>query len=346
MTPGGVILCSSPRLLPYVEFEFYKNDKGSLLRKILFNDNVVVRSFEPFISSNFNFFHFNKTRLSYIKKGFFFDKVCKKHYRVLDILQVPCGKCVDCLKKRSLDFACRAVCQIMYNRSICSNASVFFVTLTISDLVMRFNHSLSKRDLQLFFKRLRKVLDIDFKYFSCGEYGAQTFRPHYHFMIIFNTFVDYNYFKKVLSKCWSFGLISCDETSDTASICYVARYCDKKIENSLTDNDFKKLGVVPPFILISQKLGLNYFLDHIDDILYLGYIQGPNGQKFSIPSYFFRYIDDLTLANLKNDRRVKSLDSLKSNYYKSFISGFDLNTFCLNNEIVKKSKKRLLKREL
>lgn len=49
---------------------------------------------------------------------------------------------------------------------------------------------LRKRDLQLFFKRLRKNLskfsDAKIRYFAMGEYGPVHFRPHYHFLLFFD----------------------------------------------------------------------------------------------------------------------------------------------------------------
>lgn len=51
---------------------------------------------------------------------------------------------------------------------------------------------LCKRDLQLFFKRLRKahpVGTIPLKYYAVGEYGGKTYRPHYH-IILFNSAIE------------------------------------------------------------------------------------------------------------------------------------------------------------
>lgn len=62
----------------------------------------------------------------------------------------------------------------------------YFVTLTYSNLTLPRNENgvptLSKSDLQKFFKRLRKR--ISFKYFAVGEYGEDKGRPHYHAIIM------------------------------------------------------------------------------------------------------------------------------------------------------------------
>ena len=71
-----------------------------------------------------------------------------------------------------------------------------FVTLTLEEKNITWtnqgNKTLCKRDLQLFFKRLRKLHEKIYptyskkiKYYAVGEYGSRTQRPHYH-IILFN----------------------------------------------------------------------------------------------------------------------------------------------------------------
>ncbi|MDX8558692.1 hypothetical protein OZ663_18615, partial [Elizabethkingia sp. HX CGY] len=43
--------------------------------------------------------------------------------------------------------------------------------------------SLDYRDFQLFMKRARKLQEKKISYFLVGEYGSQTFRPHYHAIV-------------------------------------------------------------------------------------------------------------------------------------------------------------------
>ncbi|AXB22553.1 replication initiation protein [Lynx canadensis associated microvirus CLP 9413] len=51
-------------------------------------------------------------------------------------------------------------------------------------------YTLAKRDFQLFMKRLRKAFpDQKIRYFAAGEYGSETFRPHYH-AILFGLKLD------------------------------------------------------------------------------------------------------------------------------------------------------------
>lgn len=73
-----------------------------------------------------------------------------------------------------------------------------FVTLTYADSNLRWKDGvsqLSKRDLQLWFKRIRRA-GYKCRYFAVGEYGSTTFRPHYH-VLLFGDVPD-----EVIRDCW------------------------------------------------------------------------------------------------------------------------------------------------
>lgn len=102
----------------------------------------------------------------------------------------PCGQCLACRVniRRARTFRILAESQCHEHSS--------FGTLTYDDdhvpWVLDVDgapvQSLRYRDVQLFFKRLRKS-GLDFRYFVCGEYGARTRRPHYH-PVVFGPPVD------------------------------------------------------------------------------------------------------------------------------------------------------------
>lgn len=87
---------------------------------------------------------------------------------------------------------------------------------------------LVKSDLQKFFKRFRKLFSYafpsdSFKYFAIGEYGSQTFRPHYHILLFVDNVLP---FSKVSSLCclsWKSGLIDF-QVSKGMCASYVASY--------------------------------------------------------------------------------------------------------------------------
>lgn len=153
---------------------------------------------------------------------------CSKY--ISEFVEIPCGKCSGCKIDYSRQWANRCMLELEYHKS------AYFVTLTYDDLHVPRTwyadphtgealpaYTLCKRDIQLFFKRLRKHFpDQKIRYFGCSEYGPKTQRPHYHF-IIFGLELDdleiykqnkvvadgesmcYNYYNsKTLEKLWSF----------------------------------------------------------------------------------------------------------------------------------------------
>ena len=97
-------------------------------------------------------------------------------------LVVPCGKCFACRIKKRREWSLRLYHELeMWN-------DAQFTTLTYADDSIPSGEglpSLRKRDLQLFFKRLRRHLpeERSIRYFACCEYGDTTGRPHYHAII-------------------------------------------------------------------------------------------------------------------------------------------------------------------
>ena len=102
---------------------------------------------------------------------------------------------------------------------------------------------LVKRDLQLFFKRLRKITG-PFRYVACGEYGELRRRPHFHVALFGVDFafdrVEYGtgirgdkvYVSMALSKAWgksSFPLGHTIGSLTFESAAYIARYITKRV---------------------------------------------------------------------------------------------------------------------
>ena len=88
---------------------------------------------------------------------------------------VPCGKCIACLHNKRSDW------QFRLRQEHKASKSSMFVTLTYRRKFLPEGGSLSKRDLQLFLKRLRKKDEsVKIRYYAVGEYGSQRKRAHYH----------------------------------------------------------------------------------------------------------------------------------------------------------------------
>lgn len=143
-------------------------------------------------------------------------------------IQLPCGKCLGCRMDKARTWAIRCLHESEMHEDNC------FLTLTLSDENL---HDLDKRDLQLFFKRLRKALNgRRVSYYAVGEYGSLTARPHYH-ALVFGWFPSDAYYwsgngqtalfrSSFLERLWPFGNSLVGSVS-YESACYVSRYCAK-----------------------------------------------------------------------------------------------------------------------
>lgn len=162
--------------------------------------------------------------------------------------------------------------------------SAHFVTLTYNTDNVPINSSgymtLCKRDLQLFFKRLRKLCpERKISYYAVGEYGGKSWRPHYH-IILFNAN------PQMVEDSWLLGSSHFGNVTN-ASVGYTLKYISKCRRVPAHQNDDR----VPEFSLMSKGLGLNYVTDamkrwHKDklDVRMYHLIEG--GKKISMPRYY------------------------------------------------------------
>lgn len=162
-------------------------------------------------------------------------------------LQVACGQCIGCRLEYSRQWAVRCYheAQLHLDNS--------FITLTYDDAHLPFGGTLVSDELSRFFKRLRKQIPTcKILHFSCGEYGDETGRPHYHSCIFGYAFPDrikwktergIDYFRSpLLEKCWTLGQsVITDFTFKTAA--YVARYMVKKIKGTDAESHYERVDL-------------------------------------------------------------------------------------------------------
>lgn len=161
--------------------------------------------------------------------------------------------------------------------------------------------SLSLRDLQLFFKRLRKSVyhqqetcvqnclpvssslyggSSKIKYYAVGEYGGKSLRPHYH-LILFNCPIE------LIQPAWDLGGVHYGTVSG-ASIGYCLKYmCKDQIIGKHGDWDDRK----PEFSVMSKGLGLSYLTPamrawHKADLDQRMYVPLMDGKKIAMPRYY------------------------------------------------------------
>ena len=164
-------------------------------------------------------------------------------------LHVPCGTCIGCRATRAQHWALR--CQLEAQQH--PHTSV--ATLTYGDGVPP---TLSKRDFQLWMKRLREDLHSRIRYFACGEYGEKFGRPHYH-AILFGLHHE----SDKMQYHWPHGHVYTDNVSIPA-IRYVTHYTIKKgwnqphwkKEERLDPETGELYQWQPPFQLMSRRPGI------------------------------------------------------------------------------------------
>lgn len=245
-------------------------------------------------------------------------------------IEIPCGRCIGCRLEYSRQWANRCMLELGYH------GSSYFLTITYDDLhvprryyadpdtgVAHPSLSLDKRDVQLFFKRLRKSFgECHIRYFGCGEYGPTTHRPHYHLIVFGLVLDDLEYYKRSqsghaiytsakLDRAWWFpprddrgesysspsfaGRITVQEV--TWECCaYTARYITKKL-NGPEGKFYETFNIDPPFTLCSRKpgIGRQYYDDHMPgmmDVEYINVATPTGGRKFRPPRYYHRLYDE------------------------------------------------------
>lgn len=219
---------------------------------------------------------------------------------------VPCGRCPECKQKWRTQLAQR----VRYELDKYSVFEKCFITLTVDndhiDEVFP-NGSLDHSYFQKFIKRLRRHLEYrgytkKIKYLVAGEYGEKEGRPHFHLILFGWKPTDMRYRGKskkgyktyksaLLEDLWGAGFVDVGDV-DPHSAPYMVKYICKFSEISSDDFVVNGKNVRKPYIVYPKKiLGIDYFLDNIEQILSNGYVLDTRGKKVGIPRSFLKYCD-------------------------------------------------------
>lgn len=208
--------------------------------------------------------------------------------------------------------------ELLYHDRAC------FLTLTYSDENLPANQSLCKSELQLFFKRLRKHLQVrKIRYYACGEYGDQTLRPHYHAVVFgwepddLKTSGPSRGSSAILEKIWGLGFVSVGPVN-YQTCAYTARYVTKKITGPKAASHYQRMHpdtgeivqVVPEFALMSRRpgIGARYFDDYGHQLNHDDFIV-VNGNKAKVPRYYDKLLERqnvVLLESKKAERKARA----------------------------------------
>lgn len=303
---------------------------------------------------------------------------------VMEFVEIPCGKCTGCRLEYSRQWANRCMLELEYHKS------AYFVTLTYNNEHVPISYyadpetgeafpsmTLRKRDFQLFMKRLRKrcedgqrdVICSDspiggcgsgIRFFAAGEYGSQTYRPHYHailFGLRLSDLVPYKrsrgftyYTSESLQRCWSVLSSSGSNLGEYTSpksqqyeplgyvvvapvtwetCAYTARYVMKKLKGPEAEF-YDKFALEPPFTLMSRKPGIahQWFVDHPDcfDYDFINLRTDKGGRKIKPPKYYDHLFDleyPEKFAEMKETRKRMAEQAKKIKLSKTSLNYLD-----------------------
>lgn len=265
------------------------------------------------------------------KEYIFFNTKYLKRFEDVQIVYVPCGKCIQCLNRRAKSWEIRSVFELLESSKSCC------VTLTYNDENLPtidnkqvlddeildipdekcgiFNY----KDVQDFIKRIRKHFNFkrDIKYICSCEYGGSgTLRPHYH-LILFNFCPDdLKLYKKTdkgtvlfkskfLDEKWSKGFVDVGK-ADLQSCRYISQYCckgllkERKCDSSFNKKILKlKNSLSRECLHSSLGIGLRRFKRNFHNFIAAGCIRYGKF-TYAIPRYFLRKLESFSPNLLQN----------------------------------------------
>ncbi|AXL14567.1 replication initiator protein [Microviridae sp.] len=226
-------------------------------------------------------------------------------------LTIPCGSCMQCKVKHSLDWAVRCSNEMQTHETSC------FITLTYKDLPE--NGNLNHDHFKAFMDKLKKRLGKQPRYFMAGEYGknqdtaiygdSKLGRPHFHAIIFGYDFPDKQPFKKsyngeqyytseLLNKLWKYG--NCIVTAATfQTAAYVSRYITKKIKGDMAEDHYQRIDketgevvtLSPEYNKQSNRpgLGKDWLIKYFDDVFPSDEII-ISGRTYQVPRYYTKIL--------------------------------------------------------
>lgn len=253
-------------------------------------------------------------------------------------LPVPCGRCALCCANRRREWTFRL------SEEMLTADYTAFATLTYDEQHLPVTDTdelsdiptLKYEDVQLFLKRFRKrlsQLSINLRYFICGEYGSNTYRPHYHCMFFFRSDIPNNVinncvlFPKLFRDSWTLGNITdFQQAKSNGSLGYCSKYVNKFFDVKLLETQAVEKS------LKSQLIGRDYITRmkkwHLEDPENRKYANF-DGYKISLPRTFRQKIfetskDKKSVEEIEKiyrdmvDLETQRINKLKAQHYDTY----------------------------
>lgn len=228
-------------------------------------------------------------------------------------IQVPCGKCPACLSNKREQWSYRLAneqrvakyCLFMTYTYDDDHLPILHkdshdITFGLGRVNVKDNFSfvLIKEHLQGYLKLLRELLrrkDCQLRYYSIGEYGEHTYRPHYHALLFFDytKFLPPNEIDDIVRKAWHFGNIKYGHVTPK-SIRYVLK---DMIKQQFKKSDYVKNCICngcedyAPFNLMSRRPGIGAAFYKAHEDFFVRSIQNiaglvADGHYVAMPRYY------------------------------------------------------------
>ncbi len=204
-----------------------------------------------------------------------------------------------------------------------------FITLTYDSAHLPENGELVVGHYQKFMKRLRRQYpETKIRFYHCGEYGENNFRPHYHACLFNFDFVDKTLWKKigdnnlyisqVLEKTWGKGFATVGNLT-FKSAAYAARYVTKKKTGPQKEAHYERINrntgevvqLPPEYSTMSRRpgIGLGFFKQFKDEIYPDDFVV-LNNKKMQPPKYYdrqFEVANEQVFEEIKEKRVISAV---------------------------------------
>lgn len=199
----------------------------------------------------------------------------------IDVIQVPCGRCIGCRLDMSRSWADRMTYHSIHRK----DEAAYFLTVTydddyIEDLRSEKSglFSLCFDHIDKFIKDLRNMFrSVSIDFYLSGEYGGQFLRPHFHIIAYGCDIPDLNFWKlndngdpiytsSKIESLWKYGFATISKF-DWHTAAYTAGYVQKKLYGK--DAAFyDAAGVEPERMRCSRRPGIafDYYCNHAEEL--------------------------------------------------------------------------------
>lgn len=246
--------------------------------------------------------------------------------RRLSYIEIPCGECKECKKKR------KEMWRLRIENELLDSKSAIFFTGTFSDEAIenikkryevKEENDIATKANRLFLERLRKKYNIKLTHWCITELGSKKGRIHIHGIFFIKENQDIKYIKDKIKREWNFGWNYLGYVDQGKTINYITKYMLKENEN------FKKFK---PKVLASQKIGIGFIERNKSFYKYKeknGEIEANTKMEYldGRETYLIKYYKEKLYTTEERENILLSiLDENKRKINSRVFKGYDLET--------------------